>query len=113
MQKRQSRKLLLSKETLRTLNHLDLGHAQCVKEDLAETIESIGPRIWNIHLEDIRKRVHEHLIPGLGDIDFARIRKALDRARYDRFLPLELYLYKDRPGEAGRQGLEKLRPIFS
>lgn len=28
MQKRQSRKLLLSKETLRTLNHLDLGHAQ-------------------------------------------------------------------------------------
>jgi hypothetical protein len=28
MQKRQSRKLLLSKETLRTLSHLDLDHAK-------------------------------------------------------------------------------------
>lgn len=28
MQKRQSRKLLLSRETLRTLNHLDLDHVK-------------------------------------------------------------------------------------
>jgi protein FrlC len=89
--------------------NLDLGHAQCVKEDVSETIASLAGRTWNIHIEDIRKRVHDHLIPGLGDMDFAAIRKALDRARYDRWVTLEIYPYKDDPGGAGRQGLEHLR----
>ncbi|MBI2931897.1 MAG: sugar phosphate isomerase/epimerase [Planctomycetes bacterium] len=92
--------------------NLDLGHAQCEGENLAEVIEAFGPRIWNIHIEDIRKRVHEHLIPGHGDIDFTRVRRALDRIRYDRFITLELYPYKDDPGGAGSQGLAHLRPIF-
>lgn len=92
--------------------NLDLGHAECVKEDLAETIASIGPRIWNLHVEDIRQRVHDHLVPGLGDIDFRKVRRALDRAKYGGYVTLELYPYKDDPGGAGRQGLEHLRPVF-
>ncbi len=92
--------------------NLDLGHAHCVKEDLAETIASLGPRIWNIHIEDIKGRKHEHLVPGLGDIDFARVRKALDKARYDRWITLEIYPYKDDPGGAGRRGLAHLRRFF-
>ncbi len=92
--------------------NLDLGHAECEGEELGTTIESFGPRIWNIHLEDIRKRVHEHLVPGDGDIDFASVRRALDRIGYTGFVTLELYPYKDDPGGAGTRGLEYLRPIF-
>jgi fructoselysine 3-epimerase len=92
--------------------NLDLGHAQCEGEDLAESIDAFRGRIWNIHLEDIRGRVHEHLVPGEGDIDFARVRRALDKARYDGFVTLELYPYKDDPGGAGTRGLEHLRPVF-
>lgn len=93
--------------------NLDLGHAECVKEDLAETIGAIGPRIWNLHIEDIKGRVHEHLIPGLGDIDFAKIRKGLDKIGYRRFVTLEIYPYKDDPSGAGARSLEVLRRHFS
>lgn len=93
--------------------NLDLGHAQCEGENLVETIEAFRARIWNVHLEDIKKRVHQHLVPGEGDIDFARVRKALDRIGYDRFVTLELYPYKDDPGGAGARGLAHLRPLFA
>lgn len=93
--------------------NLDLGHAECEGEDLAETIEALGPRIWNIHLEDIRARVHRHLVPGEGDIDFAKIRRALEKIGYARFITLELYPYKDDPGGAGSRGLAHLKPVFA
>ncbi len=92
--------------------NLDLGHAKCLKEDPAETIGALGPRIWNVHIEDIKGYVHRHLIPGLGDMDFGRIRKALDRAGYRGFLTLEIYPYKDDPSGAGARSLEALRRNF-
>jgi fructoselysine 3-epimerase len=91
--------------------NLDIGHAWCVKDDLEKAIGEAGPRIWNLHLEDIKGRVHEHLIPGRGDLDFAAMFRALERVKYDRFLTLELYPYKDKPGEAGEEGLKYLRSL--
>ncbi len=92
--------------------NLDLGHAVCKGEDPAETIEALKGRIWNIHIEDIKGRVHEHLVPGLGDIDFGRIRGALDRIGYDRFVTLEIYTCKDDPSGSGARALEHLRRFF-
>ena len=92
--------------------NLDIGHVVCVGDDITETVKSLGPRIWNLHLEDIKGTEHYHLIPGQGDIDFAVLRKALDEIAYEGFLTLELYPYKDNPGEAGEEGLEYLRPFF-
>ncbi len=93
--------------------NLDIGHAVCVGEDPSQVIDSLAGRIWNMHVEDIQGRVHEHLIPGHGSIDFKAIRRALDRTGYDGFLTLEIYPYKDRPGEAGSESLEMLRRVFS
>ena len=92
--------------------NLDVGHAVCVGEDTGRVIESFAGRIWNIHVEDIAERVHKHLVPGHGSIDFTRIREELDRTGYDGFLTLEIYPYKDRPGVAGSEGLDFLRRIF-
>ncbi len=92
--------------------NLDLGHAECEGEELGETIDCFGARIWNIHLEDIRARVHEHLVPGEGDIDFGTVRRALDRIGYTGFVTLELYPYKDDPGGAGSRGLAHVRAVF-
>jgi len=93
--------------------NLDLGHAACVGEDPSRTIDAFAGRIWNIHLEDIKGRVHEHLVPGRGDMDMRSILTALDRIGYDRFVTLELYPYKDAPGEAGREGLAFLKSLQS
>src|SRR5262245_31426214 len=91
--------------------NLDVGHAWCVGDDLEKAIGEAGPRIWNLHVEDIKGRVHEHLIPGRGDLDFPRMFRALERIRYNHFITLELYPYKDQPGEAGEAGLSFLRRI--
>ena len=92
--------------------NLDLGHAVVCGEDPARTLEAFGDRIWNCHIEDIRDGVHVHRVIGEGDIDFGRIRKALDGIRYARYLTLELYACADRPDAAGRASLRALRRIF-
>lgn len=92
--------------------NLDIGHAVCAGERIEETIERLKGRIWNVHVEDIRGETHEHLIPGEGDIDFASVKRALDRAGYDGFWTLELYPYKKDPGGAGRTGLAFLKKVL-
>ncbi|MBI3267844.1 MAG: sugar phosphate isomerase/epimerase [Planctomycetes bacterium] len=92
--------------------NLDLGHAEVVGDAPEEAVRAFAGRTWNLHVEDIRRRVHHHLVPGDGDMDFARIRRALDETGYDRFLTLELYTCADAPIEAGRRGLASLRTLF-
>src|SRR5688572_26603060 len=106
-----------TQRVVRELNHpllgynLDIGHAWCVKDDLEKAIGEAGPRLWNLHVEDIKGRVHEHLVPGRGDLDFKAMFRALNRVNYSGFVTLELYPYKDRPGEAGEEGLNFLRSV--
>ncbi|MGL4423535.1 MAG: sugar phosphate isomerase/epimerase family protein, partial [Gemmataceae bacterium] len=51
--------------------NFDIGHSFCVKDDPAATVRALGPLIRHVHLEDIAAtRVHHHLIPGEGVIDF-------------------------------------------
>jgi protein FrlC len=92
--------------------NLDIGHAWCVGDDLEKAIGEAGPRIWNLHVEDIKGRVHQHLIPGRGDLDFPAMFRALERVNYAGFVTLELYPYKDSPGEAGEEGLKHLRTLI-
>jgi len=109
--------LASTQRVVRELNHpllgynLDIGHAWCVKDDLERAIVEAGPRLWNLHVEDIKGRVHEHLVPGRGDLDFKAMFRALNRVNYSGFVTLELYPYKDRPGEAGEEGLNFLRSV--
>ena len=93
--------------------NLDVGHAWRVGDDLEKAIGEAGPRLWNLHVEDIEGRVHDHLIPGRGNLDFAAMFRGLERVRYGGFLTLELYPYKDRPGEAGEEGLKFLGSLWS
>jgi L-ribulose-5-phosphate 3-epimerase len=49
-----------------------------------------GPRIVNVHLEDMRRGVHEHLRFGEGEIDFAAVMQALRDISYQGGLHVEL-----------------------
>ena len=52
--------------------NFDVGHAFCVGEDLPTAIARLAPHIRHYHVEDIAAtRVHHHLVPGTGAIDFA------------------------------------------
>lgn len=93
--------------------NLDIGHAACAGEDVPAGIRKWRGRIWNLHVEDIREKVHEHLVPGLGDIDFVPVFGALRETGYGGFLTLELYPYRSRPTWAGRKGLEYLKGVLA
>lgn len=89
--------------------NLDMGHACVLGEDLGEVIHLFGSGILNIHIEDIKDRRHFHLIPGLGDIDFDSLIRALKDIDYGHYLTVELYTYSDRPEEAAAEALAFFR----
>lgn len=91
--------------------NLDLGHSHVLGEDHAEVIAALGAKIFHIHLEDISRRKHYHLIPGQGDMDFASIFSALDKQRYKGYITIELYTYSNAPDEAARQSISYLKGL--
>lgn len=89
--------------------NFDVGHFYCVGEPLPETIARLARWTRHYHVEDIAAtRVHEHLIPGHGAIDFTAVLKAIRATGYTGWITVELYPYLDDPDAAGREALEYL-----
>jgi sugar phosphate isomerase/epimerase len=94
--------------------NFDVGHAFCVREDLPRAIAKLAGQIRHYHFEDIAStRVHHHLVPGTGAIDFAEVVAAIRATGYDGWLTVELYPFVDDPDAAARQALEVLRPLVA
>lgn len=92
----------------------DIGHAYCVGDDAATTIPQVAPYIRHFHLEDIAPtRVHAHLIPGEGAIDFAAALRAIQAIDYRGWVTIELYPYVANPDEAARLALERVTAIIN
>jgi sugar phosphate isomerase/epimerase len=93
--------------------NFDIGHFYCAGENPAAAFENLRAWVGHVHIEDIApSRVHNHLIPGLGAIDFAAVLAAMKRLGYQGHISLELYPYVDAPEDAGRRGLAHLKPIL-
>lgn len=81
--------------------NFDIGHFYCVKDDPSETVHKLAPLIQHVHLEDIAAtRVHHHLVPGEGVIDFRATLKALQEVNYTGWVTIELYTYHENPDHA-------------
>ena len=92
--------------------NFDIGHSYCVKDEPPETIRRLAPLIKHVHLEDIAAtRVHHHMIPGEGAIDFGATLAALKEVGYDGWVTIELYPYAANPDEAARLALERVSAI--
>ena len=92
--------------------NFDVGHAFCVREDLPKAIAKLAPHIRHYHLEDIAAtRVHHHLVPGTGAIDFKAVISAIRATGYDGWLTVELYPFLDDPDTAASQALDVLKPL--
>ena len=88
----------------------DIGHLFCVGEDPATVIRSMPEQIAHVHLEDIGKnRVHQHLTPGKGAIDFRSIFDALCAINYAGWVTVELYPYETTAAGVARAAFAYLR----
>jgi sugar phosphate isomerase/epimerase len=70
---------------------LDIGHLHCLGEvPIADHLRRWRPALWNIHIEDMRRGVHDHLMFGEGEIDFAPVMQALKEMGYAGGVHVEL-----------------------
>lgn len=92
--------------------NFDVGHFHCVGEDVPELIKELRNYIAHFHIEDIKDRVHNHLIPGEGSINFKKVFSAIDDIGYDGFVTVELYPYLDEPVQAAKLALKYLKKVI-
>ncbi len=91
--------------------NFDIGHMYCVGEPLADAVTALAGHVRHYHVEDIAaSRVHQHLVPGRGAIDFAPVFQAVRRTGYDGWITVELYPYIDDPDAAGAEARAHLLP---
>jgi sugar phosphate isomerase/epimerase len=90
--------------------NFDIGHFYCVKEDPSTTISKLIDYIEHFHLSDIaNNRVHYHLIPGIGSIDFEQVFDTIKKIGYKGFVTVELYPYQDNPIHVAKQAYNYLK----
>jgi sugar phosphate isomerase/epimerase len=93
--------------------NFDIGHFYCVNEDPAKLIYELSDYIEHFHLADIANtRVHNHLIPGKGTIDFRPVFDAMDDIGYRGFVTVELYPYQNNPVQAAKEAYSYLCSIM-
>ena len=93
--------------------NFDIGHFYCVNEDPAKVVLELSDYIEHFHLADIaHTRIHNHLIPGRGAIDFRSVFDAMDDIGYRGFVTVELYPYQDNPIEAAKEAYDYLCNIM-
>lgn len=92
---------------------LDVGHLQCQGElPIPDVIRRWAPRLVNVHLEDMRTGVHEHLMFGQGQIDFPPVLQALAEVGYNGGIHVELSRHSHQAPEAARRAFEFLSAIL-
>ena len=95
------------------LSHLrltiDIGHLQCQGElPIAAYLCEWADRLVNIHIEDMRAGVHEHLMFGDGEIDFPPVIAALTDLGYTGPVNVELSRHAHVGPQAARQAYDFL-----
>jgi sugar phosphate isomerase/epimerase len=89
---------------------LDVGHLHCLGETpIADHVRRWRDVLWNVHIEDMRRGVHDHLMFGEGEIDFRDVMWALKEIRYDGGVHVELSRHSHDAVEAARKSLAFLR----
>jgi sugar phosphate isomerase/epimerase len=93
---------------------VDIGHVHCVEEgEIAPYLRAWGPHIFNIHIEDMHRGVHEHLRFGEGSIDFPPVMRALQEIGYAGGVHVELSRHSHMAPEVLRESYDFLHRYFT
>jgi L-ribulose-5-phosphate 3-epimerase len=89
---------------------IDVGHLHCQGEEpIAKHLRRWRHLLWNVHIEDMRRGVHEHLMFGEGEIDFGPVLRTLEEIGYAGGVHVELSRHSHNAVETARQALAFLR----
>jgi len=92
---------------------IDIGHVQCVEDGpIAGHLRQWGSRLFNVHIEDMCRGVHEHLRFGEGEIDFPPVIAALQEVGYAGGLHVELSRHSHMAPDVVRESYEFLSGLL-
>lgn len=88
---------------------LDIGHLHCQGEvPLVDYVRRYRNQLVNVHLEDMRRGVHEHLMFGEGEIDFTPILSYFTSGAYSGGVHVELSRHSHEGPSAARRAFQFL-----
>ncbi len=91
---------------------LDVGHLHCLGETpVADYLRRWREWLWNVHIEDMRRGVHDHLMFGEGEMDFAEILGGLEEIDYRGGVHVELSRHSHDAVETARRALGFLEDV--
>lgn len=85
---------------------IDIGHLHCLGETpIAVHLQRWRDWLWNVHIEDMRRGVHDHLMFGEGEMDFVEVMKTLKEIGYSGGVHVELSRHSHDAVETARRAL--------
>ena len=91
-----------------------MGHLHCQGEGpIAQQIDRWQELLVNVHIEDMRRGIHEHLMFGEGEMDFPPIIAALAAADYRGGLFVELSRHSHDAPRAVQKSYDFLQPLVN
>jgi L-ribulose-5-phosphate 3-epimerase len=91
---------------------IDIGHLHCQGEvPISDHLRRWKDCLWNVHIEDMRRGVHEHLMFGEGEIDFVPVLRTLHEIGYQGGVHVELSRHSHDAVETARKAMAFLKNI--
>jgi L-ribulose-5-phosphate 3-epimerase len=88
---------------------LDVGHAHLTEDSAEATVRRHAARLVNVHLEGMKRPVHDHLLPWEGDMDLPAVLAALVGAGYRGPATFELSRHSHAAVDTARAALAYAR----
>jgi sugar phosphate isomerase/epimerase len=92
---------------------IDVGHLVVNGESLRGALLEAGECLLHVHLDDSVAGVHEHLMPGDGDVEFGEVFATLADIGYEGCACVELSRHSHDAPRAARQALDRLQPSMA
>jgi sugar phosphate isomerase/epimerase len=101
----------LKREDLMTT--IDIGHLLVTEVGAPhEHLAEFAPSLRNVQVDDARRGVHEHLMPGAGEIDFVPVFDELRKLQFRGSVALELSRDSHRAADAAAEAFRKISPLL-
>ena len=76
---------------------------------MSKHLEAWKHVLWNVHIEDMKRGVHDHLMFGEGEVDFADVFAGLRAANYAGGVYVELSRHSYDAVNTARKSIEFLK----
>lgn len=92
--------------------NLDLGHAYLTEGNATQVVDEWAPFIVHVHLGDVRKPNHVHLMPGDGHLDLRGSVQRLRECGYEGDLTVDFCDLQEAPEDLAGKAYQRCRELL-